>query len=91
MDSIDITKLNIGDIYKNTIQTIIDIINDLTFLFNDNNFKNYNQIIEIIFKNDRMFYIGVIFIILYFVIYFISMWCRFMEYISIIDFYPYVI
>ena len=57
MDRIDITKLNIGDIYKNTIQTIIDIINDLTFLFNDNNFKNYNQIIEIIFKNDRMFYI----------------------------------
>ena len=57
MDRIDITKLNIGDIYKNTIQTIIDIINDLTFLFNDNNFKNYNQIIEIIFKNYRMFYI----------------------------------
>ena len=72
MDIIDITKLNIGDIYKNTIQTIIDIINDLTFLFNDNNYNNYNQIIEIIFKNDRMFYIGVIFIILSFVIYFID-------------------
>lgn len=72
MDIIDITKLNIGDIYKNTLQTIIDIINDLTFLFNDDDFKNYNQIIEIIFKNDRMFYIGVIFIILSFVIYFID-------------------
>ena len=72
MDIIDITKLNIGDIYKNTLQTIIDIINDLTFLFNDDNFKNFNQIIEIIFKNDRMFYIGVIFIILSFVIYFID-------------------
>ena len=72
MDIIDITKLNIGDIYKNTIQTIIDIINDLVFLFNDNNYKNYNQIIEIIFKNDRMFYVGVIFIILSFVIYFID-------------------
>ena len=34
MDIIDITKLNIGDIYKNTLQTIIDIINDLKF-FND--------------------------------------------------------
>jgi hypothetical protein len=72
MDIIDITKLNIGDIYKNTLQTIIDIINDLTFLFNDDNFKNFNQIIEIIFRNDRMFYIGVIFIILSFVIYFID-------------------
>ena len=72
MDIIDITKLNIGDIYKNTLQTIIDIINDLTFLFNDDNFKNFNQIIDIIFKNDRMFYIGVIFIILSFVIYFID-------------------
>jgi hypothetical protein len=72
MDIIDITKLNIGDIYKNTLQTIIDIINDLTFIFNDDNFKNFNQIIEIIFKNDRMFYIGVIFIILSFVIYFID-------------------
>ena len=72
MDIIDITKLNIGDIYKNTIQTIIDIINDLVFLFNDNNYKNYNQIISIIFKNDRMFYVGVIFIILSFVIYFID-------------------
>jgi len=72
MDIIDITKLNIGDIYKNTLQTIIDIINDLTFLFNDDNFKNFNQIIEIIFKNDRMFYIGIIFIVLSFVIYFID-------------------
>jgi hypothetical protein len=75
MDIIDITKLNVGDIYKNTIQTIIDIINDLTFLFNDDN-KNYNkiyyEIIDIIFKKDRMFYVGIIFIILSFVIYFID-------------------
>ena len=31
----DITKLNVGEIYRNTIQTIIDIINDITFLAND--------------------------------------------------------
>lgn len=72
MDIIDITKLNISDIYTNTIQTIINIINDLTFLLNDNNYKSYYQIIDIIFKNDRMFYVGIIFIILSFVIYFID-------------------
>jgi hypothetical protein len=77
MDIIDITKLNVGDIYKNTIQTIIDIINDLTILFNDDyKNKNYNkiyyEIFDIIFKKDRMFYIGIIFIILSFVIYFID-------------------
>lgn len=33
-DIIDITELKIGDIYKNTIQTIIDIINDIIIYMN---------------------------------------------------------
>ena len=40
MDIVDITKLNVGEIYKNTIQTIIDIINDITFLTNDTYYNN---------------------------------------------------
>lgn len=73
----DITKLNVGEIYRNTIQTIIDIINDITFLANDNYYDNnyktlYNNIFNIIFKNDRIFYVGIIFVILSFVIYFID-------------------
>ena len=73
----DITKLNVGEIYRNTIQTIIDIINDITFLANDtyydNNYKTlYYNIFNIIFKNDRIFYVGIIFVILSFVIYFID-------------------
>jgi hypothetical protein len=69
----DITKINISDIYKNTMQTIIDIINDITFLINDDKkYLNYNEIIQIFIKNDRMFYMGIIFIILSFVIYFID-------------------
>jgi hypothetical protein len=76
-DIIDITKLNIGEIYANTIQTIIDIINDIVFLTNDTYYNNdykklYNNIFNIIFKNDRIFYVGIIFIILSFVIYFID-------------------
>ena len=55
----DITKINISDIYKNTMQTIIDIINDITFLINDDKkYLNYNEIIQIFIKNDRMFYMG---------------------------------
>jgi hypothetical protein len=72
MDNMDITKINISDIYKNTMQTIIDIINDTTFLINDKKYMNYNKIIQIFIKKDRMFYIGIIFIILSFVIYFID-------------------
>ena len=77
MDIIDITKLNVADIYKNTIQTIIDIINDIIFLTNDTYYNNeykilYNNVLNIIFKNDRIFYVGIIFVILSFVIYFID-------------------
>ncbi len=69
----DITEINISDIYKNTMQTIINIINDITFLINDDTkYMNYNEIIQIFIKNDRMFYMGIIFIILSFVIYFID-------------------
>ncbi len=68
----DITELNIGVIYKNTMQTLIDIINDIVLLF-DNPSKNiYEDLKNILFKKERQFYIGIIFIILSFVIYFID-------------------
>ena len=73
---LDITELNIGFIYKNTIQTIIDIINDVILLYDDNydnnNNNTLNHLKEIIFKKERQFYIGIIFIIISFVIYFID-------------------
>jgi hypothetical protein len=65
----DITNLNINNIYKNTIQTIIDIINEVIISIDNNNYKD---IYKIIFKEDRQFYIGIIFILLSFVIYFID-------------------
>lgn len=75
-DIIDITQLNIGDIYKNTIQTIIDIINDIV-IYIDNysatkNKTTYNDFYNIFLKKDRQFYIGIVLIILSFVIYFID-------------------
>ncbi len=68
----DFTNFTIIDIYKNTIQTIIDIINE-TMVIIDNSSSNYfTNIIMVFFKEYRMFYIGIILIILSFVIYFID-------------------
>jgi len=69
----DIMEISLGDIYKNTIQTIIDIINDISILTSNYNSKTYfNELYNIIFKKDRLFYIGIILILLSFVIYFID-------------------
>jgi uncharacterized membrane protein YukC len=69
----DITDLNISNIYKNTIQTIIDIINEIIISIDNNNYNyNYNNIYKILFREERQFYIGIIFILLSFVIYFID-------------------
>ena len=66
-------EISLGDIYKNTIQTIIDIINDISILTSNYNSKTYfNELYNIIFKKDRLFYIGIILILLSFVIYFID-------------------
>ena len=68
----DITELNISNIYKNTIQTIIDIINEVMIIL-DNNDKNlYENLLNVFYKKERQFYIGIIFIVLSFVIYFID-------------------
>jgi hypothetical protein len=70
----DFFNISILDVYRNTIQTIIDIINDLTHLFDiTKNYDNiFRKILRILFKNNRMFYIGIILIILSFIIYFID-------------------
>jgi hypothetical protein len=69
----DITELNISNIYKNTIQTLIDIINEVIIMTDYNNYKNfYENLKNILFKEERQFYIGIIFILLSFVIYFID-------------------
>lgn len=68
----DITELNIGFIYKNTMQTIIDIINEVVIVIDNPSINLYKDLKEIFLKQDRIFYIGIIFVILSFVIYFID-------------------
>jgi hypothetical protein len=73
-DTDDFFNISILDIYRNTIQTIIDIINEITHLLDiTKNYDNlFRKILRILFKNERMFYIGIILIILSFIIYFID-------------------
>ena len=42
--------LSVGKIYENTIQTIIDIINEIVYITDNKNF--YYQIINIVNKNE---------------------------------------
>ena len=69
----DYGNINIYDIYQNSIQMIIDVINDITILLNNYNPNTlFADIYNIIFKSERMFYMGILFIIISFVIYFID-------------------
>ena len=72
-DTNDFFHLTIIDIYKNTIQTIIDIINDIIELYETSYSQvKFNRLLYIFLNENRMFYIGIILVILSFVIYFID-------------------
>lgn len=72
-DNKDYGNISIYDIYQNSIQIMIDIINDITILLNNYNPNTiFTDVYNIIFKTERMFYLGIIFIIISFVIYFID-------------------
>tara|TARA_B100000795_G_scaffold268556_1_gene255750 strand:- start:4331 stop:4711 length:381 start_codon:yes stop_codon:yes gene_type:complete len=68
-------NLTINELYKNTLQTFIDIINDIIELNNNktNDLNNYvAKLLYILTENDRKLYVGIILIIISFVIYFID-------------------
>ena len=73
---VDYYNFNIYDLYKNTIQTVIDIINDIVSLLDEKKYiaNNvfYEKLYRIFYDNNRLFYIGIILVILSFVIYFID-------------------
>ncbi len=71
-DETDFFNFSIIDIYQNTLQTVIDIINDIMRIFDIGTDNYLKSILIILFNESRMFYIGIILIILSFVIYFID-------------------
>lgn len=70
----DFFNFSIQKTYQNTIQTIIDIINDMMMIVDssDNYNTYYKRFLNIFFNENRMFYIGIIIIIISFIIYFID-------------------
>ena len=71
-----IYNLTINELYKNTLQTLIDIINDIIEVYSKKNYINTNNYIYILFniftKDNRKIYVGILIIIMSFIIYFID-------------------
>ena len=71
-----IYNLTIKELYKNTLQTLIDIINDIIEVYSKKNYINTNNYIYILLniftKDNRKIYVGIMIIILSFIIYFID-------------------
>jgi len=67
--------LSLREVYKNTLQTIIDILNDITNAYSNGYIDNSNYIyiiINILSKEERRLYVGIILLFLSFIIYFID-------------------
>ena len=71
-----IYEYTIYELYEKTLQTVLDIINDLTELYSNYNYmasKEYRlQLINIFLANDRKLFVGIILILLAIILYFID-------------------
>lgn len=71
-----VQDLTIGELYNGTIQTLIDIINELSSVMSERKYMSnqiYRQkIIEIFTKKERKLFVGIVLVILSFVLYFID-------------------
>ena len=71
-----IYNLTIKELYKNTLQTLIDIITDIVDVYSKKDYVNNNNYIYILLsiftKDDRKIYVGIMLIILSFIVYFVD-------------------
>ena len=71
-----IYEYTINELYKNTLQTVIDILNELTELYAKRNISSNDnlthQLYDIFFKDNRKVYVGIVIIFLSLIIYFID-------------------
>lgn len=77
VDEKKIHELSVHELYQNTMQYLINVIDDFSdFLsVNHSNLSNHeyrNKIYEIFFNNDRILYTGIILVFISLVIYFID-------------------
>ncbi len=71
-----IHEYTVYEIYQGTINTILNIINDITELYSQRSYINqkvYRQrIFDIFFSSDRKIFLGITLVILSFIVYFID-------------------
>ena len=71
-----IHEYTVSELYTGTIQTVIDIINDITILNSDMKYISSQvyreRLFKIFLKDDRKIFLGIILIILSFILYFID-------------------
>ena len=69
-------EYTIGELYTGTIQTVVDILNDVTSLNAERKYvssTDYRQkMFNIFFRNDRKIFIGIVLVLLSFILYFID-------------------
>jgi|688.fasta_scaffold105861_4 hypothetical protein len=71
-----IYNLTIKEIYKKTLQSLIDIITDIVDVYSKKDYVNNNNHIYILMniftKDDRKIYVGIMLLVLSFIVYFID-------------------
>lgn len=71
-----IQDLTIGELYNGTIQTLIDVINELSAVMSERKYmsnESYRtKLYEIFAKKERKLFIGIVMVVLSFILYFID-------------------
>ena len=71
-----ITQLSITEIYRRTIQTIIDIINEISEIISQKNYVSQatfrRRLFEVFTKPERRLYVGLMLVFLSFILYFVD-------------------
>jgi hypothetical protein len=71
-----IYNLTIKELYKNTLQTLIDIITDIVDVYSKKDYVNSNNYIYILLsiftKDDRKIYVGIMLVVMSFIVYFVD-------------------
>ena len=66
-----IYNLSIKDICDNISKTVIDMLNEFSIYRHDEN-KRWNDYVRIITQEDRLIYVGIIFVIVSLIVFFID-------------------
>ena len=76
IDNYTVYNLTIKELYKNTLQTLIDIITDIVDVYSKKDYVNSNNyiyiLLSIFMKDERKIYVGIMLVVLSFIVYFVD-------------------